>query len=1071
MFDTLTRVGASGAAAADPYTIERSLIFDGDRSTGANQTAPMEWLFTTDGNKKKMTFSAWIRRGQIDKEQYVIQAANTDYPNVNGLRFRTDNKLQFHAGNSYADCNYVTNRKFQDEAAWYHIVFAVDTTQATNTDRFKLYVNGVQETDFSTNTKFDQNDDLWLMSTKKHTLGAQSEQGYEYWRMFDGEMADIHFLDGVQLTASSFGEEDSNGTWVPKEYDTADGSYGTNGFFLKFSDVTRPDDIGKDYSRGKLADAGTNALPILNTTGDYGETAAAGNRTDSLSSNLKLALAMNSTTNLTTDLSGNGHNLTMAGTGSNNGFNAGTASSKFYGTSMLSDSSDNMLQTTTATADLAAGTGDFCYEFWFRFEYVYSSSSNFFNVFDTRHTGMSTAANCAAAWWESATDYIRFFVAGTQYNIKQWAQRGKWYHGAITRSSGTVACYLDGKYITGGSNTGDLTSEKITIGRYYGATRAWSGGLQDFRFYKGAAKYTGTSDFTTPASNDAEVHGLTAVDSTNPENVDIVRDTPNLRHPCISFAQTRGASNYVSRCGTAIDFTAGNNNYASYITHYMKTGKWYFEVRITSSPLAMLVGASPDDYYNGKRCQNRATWGSGYESGSGIAVGVGYDQHYVAGSNQGSYMGASSNGDRLMVALDCDAGKIYFGRNGQWADGDGNADESGLTNDAALTIGGTAPYGLSIGDSSASHAVNAILNCGQWPFKHTIPTGYKTLNTENIPDPTITTPESYVKALTYTGNATSRNLVSGFATDFVWIKRTSGTESHVLANKVVGADSFLMSDGTSASNTANNCVTAFNSDGVTVGSQGIVNDNNEDMLSLHWKAGGSASNNTDGTVASSVSANTSAGFSIVKSTNSSVTNGNSTFGHGLGVAPDMIISKGRIDVVDNWKVFHKDLTANNNLMLHDNSSESTYSNYINDVTSTTFKFHAGNNANDDLLAYCFSSVVGYSKIGKYTGNGSSDGPFINCGFKPAVLIVKATNRVEDWQLWNNASDPDNLMHNRIFPSNSDQATTSVNSASSQLDFYSNGFKWKGSSNDTNGDGDTYVYAAFAEQPFKYANAR
>ena len=1070
MFDTLTRVGASGATA-EPYVIERSLIFDGDRSTGANQTAPMEWLFTTDGNKKKMTFSAWIRRGQIDKEQYVIQAANTDYPNVNGLRFRTDNKLQFHAGNSYADCNYVTNRKFQDEAAWYHIVFAVDTTQATNTDRFKLYVNGVQETDFSTNTKFDQNDELWLMSTKKHTLGAQSEQGYEYWRMFDGEMADIHFLDGVQLTASSFGEEDSNGTWVPKEYDTADGSYGTNGFFLKFSDVTRPDDIGKDYSRGKLADAGTNALPILNTTGDYGETAAAGNRTDSLSSNLKLALAMNSTTNLTTDLSGNGHNLTMAGTGSNNGFNAGTASSKFYGTSMLSDSSDNMLQTTTATADLAAGTGDFCYEFWFRFEYVYSSSSNFFNVFDTRHTGMSTAANCAAAWWESATDYIRFFVAGTQYNIKQWAQRGKWYHGAITRSSGTVACYLDGKYITGGSNTGDLTSEKITIGRYYGATRAWSGGLQDFRFYKGAAKYTGTSDFTTPASNDAEVHGLTAVDSTNPENVDIVRDTPNLRHPCISFAQTRGASNYVSRCGTAIDFTAGNNNYASYITHYMKTGKWYFEVRITSSPLAMLVGASPDDYYNGKRCQNRATWGSGYESGSGIAVGVGYDQHYVAGSNQGSYMGASSNGDRLMVALDCDAGKIYFGRNGQWADGDGNADESGLTNDAALTIGGTAPYGLSIGDSSASHAVNAILNCGQWPFKHTIPTGYKTLNTENIPDPTITTPESYVKALTYTGNATSRNLVSGFATDFVWIKRTSGTESHVLANKVVGADSFLMSDGTSASNTANNCVTAFNSDGVTVGSQGIVNDNNEDMLSLHWKAGGSASNNTDGTVASSVSANTSAGFSIVKSTNSSVTNGNSTFGHGLGVAPDMIISKGRIDVVDNWKVFHKDLTANNNLMLHDNSSESTYSNYINDVTSTTFKFHAGNNANDDLLAYCFSSVVGYSKIGKYTGNGSSDGPFINCGFKPAVLIVKATNRVEDWQLWNNASDPDNLMHNRIFPSNSDQATTSVNSASSQLDFYSNGFKWKGSSNDTNGDGDTYVYAAFAETPFKYANAR
>ena len=107
----------------------------------------------------------------------------------------------------------------------------------------------------------------------------------------------------------------------------------------------------------------------------------------------------------------------------------------------------------------------------------------------------------------------------------------------------------------------------------------------------------------------------------------------------------------------------------------------------------------------------------------------------------------------------------------------------------------------------------------------------------------------------------------------------------------------------------------------------------------------------------------------------------------------------------------------------------------------------------------------------YTGNGSTDGPFINCGFKPAVLIVKATNRVEDWQLWNNASDPDNLMHNRIFPSNSDAATTSVNSASSQLDFFSNGVKCKWQSNDTNGDGDTYLFMAFAETPFKYANAR
>ena len=1048
-----TRLGASGVT--DSYTVERSLIFDGDRTTGANQTAPMEWLPIKDGNKQKMTFSAWIRRGQIDKEQYVIQAANTDYPNVNGLRFRTDNKLQFHAGNSYADCNHVTTRTFTDEAAWYHIVFAIDTTQATNTNRFKLYVNGTQVTDFSTNTKFGQNDNLWLMSTKKHTLGCQSEQGYEYWRMFDGEMAEIHFLDGVQITASSFGEEDANGTWLPKEYDTADGAYGTNGFYLKFSDVTRPDDIGKDYSRGKLEDAGTNALPILNTTGDYGETVGSGNRTDSLSSSLKLALAMNSTTNLTTDLSGNGHNLTNSGGGSNSGFNAGTASSKFYGTSMLSDSDDNMLQTTTATADLAAGTGDFCYEFWFRFEYVYAASGNICHMFDTRHTGMSTAANCASAWWEYATDYIRFYVAGTQYNIKQWAQRGKWYHGAITRSSGTVACYLNGHWMAGGSNTGDLTSEKITIGKYYGADRAWSGGLQDFRFYKGAAKYTGTSDFTTPASNDAEVHGLTAVDSTNPENVDIVRDTPNLRHPCLSFQQTRDAASVLSKCGTELDFTAGNDNFAAYTTHYMKTGKWYYEVRINSNPAAMLVGISPDDYLNGKRCQNQALWGPGSQSGSGIAVQCGHDQHYTGGSNQGSYMGAFSDGDRVMVALDCDNGKVHFGRNGQWADGSGNADESGLTNDAALTIGGTAPFVLGIGDSSGGAAVNATLNCGQWPFKHTPPTGYKAINTDNIPDPTIKNSSDNFVAKAYSGTGSTQTITTGLDADLVWVKRRDSTNFHIISDTARGAGNYLVSNETDASSDGGSqLINGFNSTGFQVGTENAVNNSSGTYVSWSWKE------------------SVSAGFDIVTYTGNG-TAGN-TVAHSLGVAPDIVFCK-RLNGAEDWKTNIGPILGSGNeghhLTLNNNTAVSTGSSPFNDSNPTSSNIVLGTNQatngdGDTYIAYCFSQVEGYSKIGRWIGNGSADGPFINCGFAPAWVLYKSFETSESWRVIDNQRLGYNPANYALFPN-----VTNVEYTTEPIDLLSNGFKFKNNNGGSNDTDETFIYVAFAEKPFKYANAR
>ncbi len=232
------------------------------------------------------------------------------------------------------------------------------------------------------------------------------------------------------------------------------------------------------------------------------------------------------------------------------------------------------------------------------------------------------------------------------------------------------------------------------------------------------------------------------------------------------------------------------------------------------------------------------------------------------------------------------------------------------------------------------------------------------------------------------------------------------------------------------------------------------------------------SSNFDGGIISDVKANPTAGFSIVGWTG---TNGNGTLGHGLGVAPQVIIMKGR-NVTDQWTVGHHKLDASNpwhkGIPLNTNASTQDNSGFWNDTAPTSTVFSKGTwNDGYNMVAYCFSEVAGFSHFGKYTGNGSSNGTFVYTGFRPAMIISKTTNHTDGWQIWDNKRDPDNLMHYRLHPEDSAVESTSVNSNSSQLDFCSNGFKWKGSSNDTNGNGDTYIYMAFAEAPFKYSRAR
>jgi hypothetical protein len=357
-------------------------------------------------------------------------------------------------------------------------------------------------------------------------------------------------------------------------------------------------------------------------------------------------------------------------------------------------------------------------------------------------------------------------------------------------------------------------------------------------------------------------------------------------------------------------------------------------------------------------------------------------------------------------------------------------------------------------------------------FYYSVPTGFLALCTANLPEPTIG-PNSDIKTdevfapILYTGNASVRSIDVGFQPDFTWIKNRDAADNHTLFDSVRGATKYISSNSTNAEATDANSLTAFDSIGFDLGTSSITNGNTEDYVAWNWKAGGASVTNNDGTLTAEVSAYPEAGISIV-----TAGYGNGTFGHGLGVTPDVMIWKERSPNVNNCFVQHKDLTSTNYyLHLNDTSAE------IN-AGSDVFQRNATTCGNDNGLtgrtgvAYLFAEVEGFSSFGSYTGNGSTDGPFIYTGFRPAFVMVKSLNASYSWYMHDTQRSPYNFSDLEL-TANSSGAEYSVSGAGAgqRFDILSNGFKNRTSNIAANQSGITYIYMAFAENPFKYSNAR
>jgi len=333
----------------------------------------------------------------------------------------------------------------------------------------------------------------------------------------------------------------------------------------------------------------------------------------------------------------------------------------------------------------------------------------------------------------------------------------------------------------------------------------------------------------------------------------------------------------------------------------------------------------------------------------------------------------------------------------------------------------------------------------------------------------IAKPTDHFNTVLYTGNATDDRTVTGvgFQPDWLWIKNRADTENHRLQDVVRGATKNIKSSGNGAEETTSNTVKSFDSDGFTLGVDNAINGNSDAMVSWNWKAANSSgSSNSDGSITSTVSANTTAGFSIVKYTG---TGSNATVGHGLGAAPSMIIFKNTNSTRD-WAVYHSAMNdPDAYLALNQTYAKEASYNFSNNTAPTSSVFSVGtlngnNGSSKEYIAYCFAEKQGYSKFESYTGNGNADGAFVYTGFLPAFVLIKSTASSTNWPIIDNKRpgyNPANAAGNVMF-ANTNSAQSS--SATRGMDFNSNGFKVRGTNNDINGTS-VITYMAFAKNPF------
>ena len=544
---------------------------------------------------------------------------------------------------------------------------------------------------------------------------------------------------------------------------------------------------------------------------------------------------------------------------------------------------------------------------------------------------------------------------------------------------------------------------------------------------------------------------------------------------------------------------SGTGNAMAIGTKHMHSGKWYFEFLMSGSgaggwPAVGLIASTDVTTAQGIGNPQNQTIFSWINATAGNVKAFG-------STSATSYGTSFSDGDIINMAVDIDGGKVWWGKNntyfnsGNPATGTNAGDTFTAGTDMAvqmLAYVGAAKLIINSGqDSNFSGEKSTGTNSaadgnGYGDFYYAPPTGFLSLNSANLPtsadiDPAETDndhPQKQFGIVTYTGTGSTQAITGlGFQPDFVWIKDLSDGENHRLTDSSRGVTKGVRSDLANSEITDSGGVTAFGTDGFTVGDHNNYNASTNTLVAWCWRAnGGTTSTNTSGTITSTVQANTAAGFSIVTYTGDG-TDG-ASIGHGLSSGPNMIFVKNR-DAGDSWAVYHSGTGNASHLILDTGTGVTTSSAYWNSFTPSSTIFKVGNDhklnaSTEKYVAYCWHDVEGFQKFGAHTGNGNTDGPFIYTGFKPRMIMIKRTDGSHYWYCIDSAR-PDST--GTVLPTNpitsllnwDGDIGASTHGFTNNIHFFGNGFKMRTSGGSLNGDGGNFIYAAWGDNPYKFGN--